>query len=253
MHMGFNATIALTTITQSTLIRWKVKTVDTEGTAEIVQTIDRIKFRMSMHPPLPSFEVDTTTARDGSGTPPTVSKLLRTAAGSQITMKMNARGEFRDVKAPKAVVDALKDADPDGWMFGDPESFQNPSERAMVNFPAAAISTGGSWTGFRSAPFEFGTILMDSTYTRKAPTGLVENFNVDGKVDVEPKAGSTFEIRLKSQEQNGRYVFDNSNGVLKSSDLVQKMSMVATIGGHSVPTRYEWMVTMELKGAAGNE
>lgn len=78
----------------------------------------------------------------------------------------------------------------------------------------------------------FGTILTDSIYSRNARTGKVESFNIDGKLDVEPKAGSNFEIKVKSQEQKGRYVFDNSNGVLKSSEVVQKMSMIATIGGH---------------------
>ncbi len=69
-----------TSVAQTTFIRWEVKGVGKDGSADIVQTIDRIKFQMIAAPIGPSFEVDTSTPHDTVETPERFSKVFRSAS-----------------------------------------------------------------------------------------------------------------------------------------------------------------------------
>jgi len=84
--------------TQVTDITWEVKGVDKDGNAEMVQTIDRVRFTMMV--PGNNVEVDTAKAEDAPGTPELMTKLFRSMAGSPFTVKMTPRGELRDLTVP---------------------------------------------------------------------------------------------------------------------------------------------------------
>jgi hypothetical protein len=168
--------------------------------------------------------------------------------GSQFTMKLNARGEFRSVRVPATVVKALKDIDPEGATLGDEESQKALCTQSLVIFPEAPIARGGSWRGVRKERMLFGTMVADTTYNLDGASGPVENIRLEGKVFIEPTKGSTFEIEMRAQEMSGQYHFDNLAGVLKTSNVVQKMSMILTVGGHPVPTEYESSSKLEMKG-----
>ncbi len=239
-----------TSYTQVTEITWEVKGVDKDGNAEMVQTIDRVKFQ-SMGPG-GNTEVDTAKAGDAPGTPELMTKLFRSMTGAPFTLKMTPRGEIRDLKVPAKIVDAFKDAGPAAAMLGSDEGLKNLIGQSVVVFPEGAIAQGKSWQAVRKLPMPFGTMVMDTTYTLEPAAGPVENVGMDVKATIEPKEGSPLEIKVTSQQTKGHYRFDNSAGNLKSSDVVQKMSMMMTVNGQQFAQDIESTVKMELKsgGAA---
>jgi len=86
--------------TQVTDITWEVKGVVKDGNAEMVQTIDRVRFQMMAPAPAPSVDFDSAKAEDAPGTPELMTKLFRSMAGSPFTVKMTPRGELRDLTVP---------------------------------------------------------------------------------------------------------------------------------------------------------
>jgi hypothetical protein len=238
-----------TSFTQVMDVTWDVKAVDKDGIAAIVQTIDRIRVQMMM--PGSNVDVDTAKAEDAPGTPELMmmTKLFRSMAGSAFTMKMTPRGEVRDLTVPAKIVEALKNAGPAGAMVGSEENLKNMGGQSVVVFPEGAIAQGKSWKAARKLPMPFGTMVMDTTYTLEAAAGPVENIGMDVKAEIEPKEGSPFEIKVTSQQAKGHYRFDNSVGNLKSSELVQKMSMSVTVNGQQFVQDIETTTKMELKNA----
>ena len=112
-----------------------------------------------------------------------------------------------------------------------------------------ALAQGKSWKAVRKLPMAFGTMVMDTTYTLEGATGPVENIGMDVNAQIEPKEGSPLEIKVTSQQTKGHYRFDNSAGNLKSSEVVQKMSMSVTVERPADRPGIESTVKMELKNA----
>lgn len=236
-------------VTQTIDMTWAVKGVDKDGTAEVEQTIDRIRFEMVA--PGATMKVDTADVQDPPGVPEMVTKLLRAMAGTSFTVKITPRGEFRDVKIPPKLVEAFKDAGPVAAMLGNEEGLKKLSEQSMLIFPEAALAQGKSWKGERKMPSPLGTMAMDMTYTLESATGPVVKIGLDMKIDFQMGKDSPVEVKLTAQETKGHYLFDNAAGIMKSSEMVQKMTMMMSAGGQQTTQDMESTVKLELtKGGA---
>jgi hypothetical protein len=232
--------------TQTADMTWEVKGVDKDGNGEMSQTIDRFRFH-SAAPGGGEMDVDTANAQDPAGAEPMV-KMFRALTGTPFTMKITPLGEIKDFVVPTKVVDAFKEAGPAGAMLGNEESLKNLVGQSLVPFPEAAIAQGKSWTGNRKMAMPFGTMVMDTTYNLEAATSPIENIGLDVKVKIEPKEGVPLEIKVTSQDTKGHFRFDNAAGILKASDLVQKMSMTLTVGGgQQINQDMETTTKFELK------
>jgi hypothetical protein len=245
MKMELQGNPVKTSYTQTTDITWEVKAVDKDGIADMVQTIDRVRFEMMA--PTGKVDVDTAKESDAPGTPELMSKLFRSMAGSPFSMKMTPRGEVRDLTVPAKLVDAFKNAGPAAQMVGSEESLKNLIGQSVVVFPEAGIAEGNTWQATRKLPMPFGTMVMDTTYTLEPPTGPVANIGINVKAAIEPKEGSPLEIKVTSQDTKGHYRFDNAAGNLKSSEVNQKMSMKLMAQGQEIAQDLESNVKMELK------
>jgi hypothetical protein len=240
-----------TTLTQTMEMTWEVKSVDKDGVADMVQTIDRIKLSMTAPPPIGNIDLDTTKADDAAAVPAVIKPMIdlfRAISGSPFSSKITPRGELRDVKVPKKIVDAVQAAGPGGAMFNE-DSLKDMFGQSMIVFPEAAVAPGKSWTGTRKVAMQFGTSIADMTYTLDGATGPVQNIGIDAKVKIEPQPGTPFAIAVKNQEMKGSCRFDNAAGSLTASDMVQKMSMTLTIMGQEIGQEIEQTVKLDLKGA----
>ena len=198
-----------------------------------------------------TMKVDTADAQDPPGVPETVTKLLRAMAGTSFTVKITPRGEFRDVKIPPKLVEAFKDAGPVAAMLGNEEGLKKLSEQSMLIFPEAPLAQGKSWKGERKMPTPLGTMAMDMTYTLESATGPVVKIGLDMKIDFQMQKDSPVEVKLTAQETKGHYLFDNAAGIMKSSEMVQKMTMMMSAGGQQTTQDMESTVKLELtKGGA---
>ncbi len=240
------------TFTRTSDLSWEVKGVDKDGNADLVGTIDRTRFQLAG--PGSKVETDTANAEDAAGEAEHLSKLFRAMTGAPFRMKVTPRGEIRSFTVEPKLVEAVKATGPIGAMIANEESLKNLFVQSMTEFPEAAMAQGKSWRGSRRYPMPpFGTIVADTTYTLESPTGEVQNIGIDAKLTLEPGSDLPGEVKLKSPEMKGHYRFDNTAGVLKGSEVVQKMSFTATFNGQTVTQEIESTVRMELKPGGGTK
>jgi Family of unknown function (DUF6263) len=239
------------TLTNTVDLTCEVKGVDEDGTADLVQTFDRIRFEMTA--PQGSIEVDTANAKDAEGVPDVLSAVFRAMVGAPFRAKLTARGEFRVVTVPPNLSEAVKKAGPAAALFANEDTLKNVFGQSVLVFPEMALGRGKSWTGVTRQPTPFlGTMVMDNTYTLETPSGPIENIGIARKVAIEPNAESPLEAKVTSQEVKGHYQFDNTVGILKSSEVVQKLSLSLQFNGQQATRELESTVKLELKTGGGD-
>lgn len=234
--------------TLTTFATWHVTSVDKVGTAEVKQTINRIKFQIASSPPGKDFQVDTANEHDAFETPVLYSRLFRSIVGSEFTATMTTRGEFRDVKVPPKLVDVYKQLDPPGRVLGDEKSLKGMFSRAVVVLPEGPVRKGTSWLVRRNVPVGMGIMVLESNHTVTSATEAVQSVDVRGRARIEPTSSSLItEVNIRSQEQTGGWRFDTTAGVMTSSAITQKFSMLLKMDDHTVPAEVEWSLAAELK------
>ncbi len=231
---------------QTAEMTWEVKSVDKDGNARMVQTIDRFRFE-SLSPPDRVGTMDTANGQDPSNLPAAMANLFRTVAGTSITMTITPLGEIHDFAIPGNIVQAIKDAGPSGVMLGSEQSLKDLAAQIFVPFPKTAIEQGDSWQGARELPVNYGTMVMDITYKLEAPAGPIENVGIDVKVQIEPTKGLPVEYKVTSQDSRGHYRFANSVGILRESDMFQKLSTTVTVSGRQITEDRETTAMLKLR------
>ena len=160
-----------TILNQTVDLHWSVKSVASDGVADMSQTIDRV--RTKVEGPGNSFEFDSQSGKAPEG--PIASLLtpmLKALVGAEFTFKMNGRGELSDIKVPQKLLDSLRQAGPAataGGMFSE-EGMKNLISQSSLTLPEGPFEKGKSWTQQAKVPVPMiGTMVMDKTYTFEGP------------------------------------------------------------------------------------
>jgi hypothetical protein len=238
-----------TNMTQDIDMTWAVTDVDAAGNAEMDQTLDRIVFTMSG----PAGEVKVDTSKEGeadAGPLGTVTKLFRAMAGNAFHMKMSARGDISDVKVPPKVLDAFKNAGPaaaSNPMFSE-DGLKRMINQASLVLPEEAVEKGHTWKAAKSFSMPpLGTIALDSNYTYEGPAGPYDRIGVTVKTEIKPAEGGPFEIKILAQDNKGGFRFDRKAGILRGSELTQKMTMQISVQGQEIVQEVDSTTKMDEK------
>jgi hypothetical protein len=228
-----------------------VKEVDGDGTAEMTQTLDRIRF-VAEGAAIGKTEFDTADPKDPEGPLGRLAPAFRSMVNAPIALKMGARGQISDVRIPAKMTEALKGlgANTPGLAdFLSEKSLQNLISQGTVPLPEGALAKGDAWTASRKVEMPFGLMTVDSTYTYDGKAGPLEKFAIKAKVDLKPKADAPVEIKLDSQDSEGSFTFDPDAGALRSSATVLKMKMLLGVMDKQLVQEVVSSVTMESKPA----
>jgi len=232
-------------------LHWSVKSVSSDGLAELSQTIDRV--RTKVEAPGSSFEFDSDSGKVPEG--PIADQLvplLKAIVAAEFTFKMNGRGELSDIKVPQKLLDALRQAGPAataGGMFSD-EGLKNLISQSSLTLPEASLDRGKTWTQQTKVPVPMlGTMVMDKTYTFEGPdskdAGLLQIL-LDNKVTLEPAADSNVAVKITSQEGKGQFSFDAQAGRVVSSRVDDRLQMSLSIMGQELQQSTDTVTTMTL-------
>jgi hypothetical protein len=235
-----------TLMTQDIVTTWDVQDVDSSGSAVMDQTIDRIVFAMTG--PTGEIKIDTKKDEAGEGPAASVAPLFKALAGNPCRLKMSARGEVSDVSIPAKLVDALKNAGPaaaNNPLFTE-EGFKRMLTQASLVLPEGAVAKGQTWKVAKSIPMPMiGTMVMDNVYTYEGPSDPADRISVAVKLDIQPKEGVPFEIKVTKQDSKGTFRFDRKAGVLRGSELTQNMEMRITANGQEIIQNVDTATKME--------
>src|SRR5262249_45955920 len=222
---------------------WVVKSVASDGGAELAQTIDRI--RMKMETPFGAFDYDSKENKPIEGQfGEIMGPILTAIAGAEMTVKMAPTGEVSDVKIPEKVMESLR-GNPLLAQFGPMFSEDGLKQMAQGGagsigaFPKEPVSKGSTWE--KKAEMKLaglGTITVATTNTYAGPE--TRNGNKLEKIDlkmnqtIEAAPGGMIDIKITSQDSKGTAYFDNTLGRLVSQEIKQKMKMEIDVMGNII-------------------
>jgi hypothetical protein len=241
-----------TNLNQTVNLHWSVKSVSSDGVAELGQTIDRV--RTKVDGPGAAFEFDSQAEKVPEGPiAAMLAPLLKSLVNAEFNFKMNARGELSDVRIPAKLLDSLKNAGPNaaaGGMFSE-EGLKNLISQSSLALPEEALEPGKNWNNQSRVTLPMiGTMIMDKTYTFRGPAksdaGLFQ-IDLTTKVSLEPAADSNVVVKISSQKGSGEFSFDPKAGRVVASKVNDQLQMSLQFQGQNLEQTTNTVTTMTLE------
>jgi Family of unknown function (DUF6263) len=239
------------TMTQAMELTWAIKDVDSEGTATMDQTIDRIIY--TMKGPTLEAKIDTSKDENLEGPLAALVPLFKGLTGSAFGLKMSSRGEVSDVQVPAKVVEALKNAGPlaqaGGEMFTE-KGLKELTTQATIVLPKEPVAKGFKWNTTKTIKLPFGAMNLDNNYTYEGPSDDLDKIGIEVKMAITPAENAQVDIAITKQDNKGSFLFDNKAGILRASGVVQKIQMKVKVGGQEILQDIESTVKMDQAKAS---
>ena len=243
-----------TTQDQTIDMTWKIGKVAEDGTAEIAQSIDRIRTKIDSAFGAFAYDSDDPKPAEGpiaAGVIPTLKALV----GATFRYKMSPRGELTDVKVPEGLIQQLKESSPAAGAVGmfSEEGLKNMIHESSLDLPVDDLAKGKAWSRqTKLPPSPVGLMSFDKTYTYEGPADGGEKIALSSKIALEPTPGSNLDVKLGAQEGKGDFVFDNAAGRVSNSSVTQRIEMVITVMNQQITNSTETSSSMKLvEGKSG--
>jgi len=239
-----------TTNKQTIDMTWAIDSVADDGTAEITQTIDRMRTKIDSAFGAFEFDSKSDKAPEGpiaAGVVPTLKLLV----GATFKYKMTPRGELKDVRVPEGLVKSLKESSPAaaaaaGGMFTE-EGLKNMINESSLNLPEEDLTKGKSWTRpTKMPPSPIGVMTLDKTYTYEGLADGNEKLALNVVVKLEPAANPAIEVKIGEQKGEGTFLFDNNAGRVSSSKVTEKISVAIKVMNQTIDQTTETTSEMKL-------
>jgi len=247
-----------TKMSQLSEMTWKVKAVKPDGSADMTQVIDRMQIKVEG--PAGKFEIDSNNkdAPPPAGPLAGLGKMVEGLVGTPVDVTLSARGEVLKVDVPEKMMQAMKTAGPGGQAFAGAfteKGIKQLFEQSSVMLPEKAVAPGTTWMQKRSVETAgLGNMDIDTTYTDKGDVpGKPGLRQIDGdvKMQIKPSENSPVSVRVVSQDNAAKFLFDTTAGHLSSSEVKQNMKMEISAQGQTLTQDLMQTVSMTLKGEPG--
>ena len=245
------------TTKQTVELHWSVKGVSSEGVADMTWAIDRLRAKVDLpaaekaNQPAAGFEYDSQSGKDPEGPlAASMTPLLKALVGAEFSVKMNARGEYQDVKLPQKLVDSLRQGAGAAGAADPGENFKGMINQVSLVLPEAAPAKGDSWSNQSRFPMPpLGTLVWNRRFTFDGSVPDAANLrriSLDTKISLEPAAGSDVAVKLTSGQRTGEYIFDAQAGRIVSSRVDEKLQMSFSAQGQNIEQTTATVTTMTL-------
>jgi hypothetical protein len=242
------------TKTSTTNLSWTVKSVSTNGDAEIDLRFDRVRVRIEK-PPFMPLEFDS--APNKLEIPEefeATERQIKALAGAQFTFTLRPTGEVDDLKVPPQTLKNIRDATPQEAAGQGAVSEQSLKDMLLQSspptFPLDSVEPGKTWAGKPSKmPIPgLGSLKVDQVFSFQGPDSKSPNLllvAVEARVTLEPAENVSAKIR--AQEGKGSLTFDAAAGRIVNSRNNQKMEMIITDRGQDIVQSTETNSVMTLE------
>jgi RNA polymerase sigma factor (sigma-70 family) len=234
-------------------VTWKVKSVDSDGNARMMLTINRIQY-VGENGLLGKVEFDSSKHNNPVGLPPLVkvlSPVLKAQVGADFTCTMSPRGAVSDFKVPKKVADAVKNTQGVQALYSTDSFRQQLACQGGVVLPRDPVVKGATWNQKTDAAIAGGhakmTVDSKAAYEGEGdksgkklqeialqPTARIDNSAPTGLGPV----------TLKKQEGAGSMLFDNATGRLIETAVSQTLDMESSPPGQN--EKIAWKIKLSL-------
>ncbi len=229
-----------TKMTQVIDANWFVESVDDDGTAEMTQTMERVRMKMGGAPGA-DIDYDSDAAEPPKGlVADMIVPVFKAMVKKPFQMKMSARGQVTDVKPPEGMVEALKAPAlaQMGDMFSDENLKQMMGGSGLV-FPVEPVKEGTAWQEtmeLKNAVIGTSKITKDYTYLGEEERDGRPLEKIDAKVETKfgGQENAQAKVEITDQESEGTLLFDDQAGRLVDAKVTTKMKMKVTAMGMEI-------------------
>ncbi|MBI2825842.1 MAG: hypothetical protein HYX69_14245 [Planctomycetia bacterium] len=218
---------------------WKIKSVGSDGAAEVEQTVDRVQ--MKMDSPL-GGGLDYDSKKPGSGQGQIwemMGPMFEALVGQTFSLKVTPTGKVSDIKMPEKVTEQLaKQGGPGGrrggFGFGGgmltESSIKEMIERSFVPLPEKDIAPDVTWSqSFSNAMRGAGVTKSAITYSageKESKDGhKIQKISAKTELTFEPEENSQVDVEISEQEGMATIYFDVDAGRTLKVEGKQKQVM----------------------------
>ncbi|MAT68663.1 MAG: hypothetical protein CMJ58_03990 [Planctomycetaceae bacterium] len=238
-----------TDMNQDLHMTWEINEVLDNGSAKMVQKINRMKMTMKM--PGQTLEFDSANPDKAQGPlAAQVGPMFKALTSNAFAVTMSPRGEITDVEIPKELIEALK-ASPGAAAMGDlasEDGFKHLVQQGSLTLPEE-LTEGKQWTTKVDVKNPIvGTQTIETTYVYKGSRDVegetMEIFAPSMVVDFAAGAGPV-QMEVAGQESEGEILFNRGAGRLESSNINQGMDLKASAAGQESALKIDQKIKLQ--------
>lgn len=244
-------------------LTWDVKSVGSDGTVDLTQTVDRVQLKMST-PFTGEFAYD---SKDPDNAPQgeiweRMGGPIKALVGGQFQIKLKPNGKVEEIKLPEKLVELLGQQGGGGaqsMMMGGglftESAIKQIIEQSILTLPEEGVANGATWNKkIENKLGPIGTQKFDTTLTYEGAESRdgLELAKIATKTEMtfEPNADSDVDVEMEVTEQEGAgsILFDTKAGRVIESKNVQKM----TLEGDFMGNEFAQEITLTLNLVQGS-
>lgn len=237
------------------LMNWQVQRVAQDGSAELKQSIRRLKMSMQT-PGSKPVSYDSASPTPPEGLAKSLAGSIQPLVGVEFVQKMTDRGEIVDVRLSQQSAERLQKSPESAQMqkLFSKDGLKSLLKQAATVLPDGPLKPGDQWTGSSVAESPVGRLVMNNTYTYRGVDNVkgraLDRIDVNVKVnfqDSQNKLG--FKVAVKGQQNQGRMYFDATAGRFAETVLKQKMILETTVGKQVHTQKLNTLMRMQFTSA----
>lgn len=218
------------------VMNWQVQRVGQDGSAEMKQSISRLKMTMQT-PGSQPVSYDSASPNPPEGLAKNLAGSIEPLVGVEFVQKMTDRGEIVDVRLSDKSAERLKQAPESAQMqqLFSKDGLKSLLKQAATVLPEGPLKPGDQWTGTSTAQSPVGRLVMNNTYTYRGVENvkgqMLDRIDVNVKVDFQESQNKLgFTVAVKGQQNQGKMYFDANEGRFAETTLNQMMILETTVG-----------------------
>lgn len=224
--------------------------VDSEGTAKAVATIDRMTMEVEGNGQRIAFD---SSEKDASKTGPEaeIAQMIRPMIGKKMTQDLSPNGKISNVNVPDDMLNFGGNPAMAGLM--NKKNIEEMSTRGSMEFPHPKLEQGYTWQ--MKAEMDMGPMKVATTTDYKY-LGVKEGQDgplhvIEAKISMSfPPAAAGVNVQVTEENSSGTFYFDGVRGRMRSSELLQDITMKIGAGGQSMDQHLQQSMRVSFEEAS---
>lgn len=217
-------------------LKWTVKDVTTDGTADIVMLMERVQAIVEAGPQ--KIQYDSKAEKQDEGATKPFHDIYSVAIGREFKLKLDSRGQVLESKVPEKLTTALQ-ASPfaaiaDGGSFLSDKGLKNVFAQVVPVLPEKAVSKGDSWSGSIELPVQPLKLSLTHKDTLADISGDTAKITSVLDTTIKPDPSTPITLEMKSQKGNGTVMLDTKAGRITTSSILQSINLGLKIMDKSI-------------------
>lgn len=251
MAMKAGAQDFKTTTTQTMDLTWTVRKVNEDGSCEMSQTIDRIRFQMEGPTGKVEYDSKIPPAKDANPVLAMIGPMFSALVGAEFQLKMDPLGHISDLQMPKKFEESLQGSQVAQMGGMGPDAMKQMIQQSGLILPEQPIDEQYKWTSNMEVKVPFGQMSSTNTMTYlgavKDKGSALDKIGVKTDIELVPNPESKIDVAITDQQVDGLIHFDNAQGHIHSSTIKQSMVMQIKAQNQTFDQNIKQTVAMRLK------